>query len=168
MSGTGRPDSSPADAGGIRLGIIGTRWHGEIVDQLVARAVAAAGHSGVTDSTLVRVAGAFELPVIAQELARSCDAVLALGAVVRGETPHFDYVCDAVTTGLARVALDSSTPVGNGVLTCDTLSQARDRAGFPDSPEDQGWDACVAALDTAAVLRRLRDTHGAASRAGQG
>jgi 6,7-dimethyl-8-ribityllumazine synthase len=97
-----------------------------------------------------------ELPVVAQALAATHDAVAALGLVLRGGTPHFEYVCDAVTAGLTRVALDASTPVGNGVLTCDTEQQALDRAGLPDSPEDKGREAVLAALDTAAVLASLR------------
>jgi 6,7-dimethyl-8-ribityllumazine synthase len=105
---------------------------------------------------VVRVPGAVELPVVAAELAATHDAVACLGAVIRGGTPHFDYVCDAVTYGLTRVSLDSGTPVGNGVLTCDTLDQARDRSGREDSSEDKGWDATVAALETALVLQGLR------------
>jgi 6,7-dimethyl-8-ribityllumazine synthase len=104
----------------------------------------------------VRVPGAVELPVVAAELARRHDAVVCLGAVIRGGTPHFDYVCDAVTYGLARVALDAGRPVGNGVLTCDTLQQARDRCGADGSSEDKGWDATLAALETAALLKALR------------
>ena len=88
--------------------------------------------------TLVRVAGAIELPVVAQALARTHDAVVALGVVIRGGTPHFEYVCDAVTAGLTRVSLDESTPVGNGVLTTDTEQQALDRSGLPGSVEDKG------------------------------
>ena len=118
---------------------------------------AAAKESGVEDLLVVRVAGAVELPVIAQELARHYDAVVCLGAVIRGGTPHFEYVCDAVTAGLTRVALDARTPVGNGVLTCDTLDQARDRCGLDGSHEDKGWEAVVAALDTALVLRSVRE-----------
>jgi 6,7-dimethyl-8-ribityllumazine synthase len=110
----------------------------------------------VADLLVIRVAGAVELPVIAQQLARDYDAVACLGAVIRGGTPHFEYVCDAVTAGLTRVALDCGTPVGNGVLTCNTLEQARDRSGLPDSSEDKGWEAVVAALDTAILLRALR------------
>ena len=106
----------------------------------------------------MRVAGAVELPVVAAELAASHDAVACLGAVIRGGTPHFEYVCDAVTAGLTRVALDAATPVGNGVLTCDTLEQARDRCGLDDSLEDYGWEAVVAALATALVLRSQRGT----------
>ena len=88
--------------------------------------------------------------------AASHDAVACLGAVIRGGTPHFEYVCDAVTYGLARVALDAGKPVGNGVLTCDTLEQARERCGRDGSTEDKGWEAVVAALETALVLRSLR------------
>jgi 6,7-dimethyl-8-ribityllumazine synthase len=94
--------------------------------------------------------------VVAAELARYHDAVVCVGAVIRGGTPHFEYVCDAVTQGLTRVALDAGTPVGNGVLTCDTIEDARDRAGLPDSCEDKGWEAVVAALDTALLLRSIR------------
>ena len=100
--------------------------------------------------------GAVELPVVAQALTERHDAVVALGVVVRGGTPHFEYVCDAVTAGLTRVALDAGKPVGNGVLTCDTEKQARDRAGLPNSAEDKGWEAAIAALATALTLRELR------------
>jgi 6,7-dimethyl-8-ribityllumazine synthase len=144
------------DAAGLTLAIAATKWHAEITDSLVDRAVAAAKESGIDDPLLVRVPGAVELPVVAAELARSHDAVVCLGAVIRGGTPHFEYVCDAVTYGLARVALDSGRPVGNGVLTCDTLEQARDRSGQDGSAEDKGWEAVVAALETALVLQSLR------------
>ncbi len=156
MSGAGRPDGHVVDAGGLSLAIAATRWHAEITDLLVDRAIAAARACGVPEPVVVRVPGAVELPVVAAELARRHDAVACLGAVIRGGTPHFDYVCDAVTYGLARVALDAGTPVGNGVLTCDTLEQARERSGADDSAEDKGWDAVVAALETAIVLRSLR------------
>jgi len=144
------------DAVGLSVAIAATRWHAEITDQLVARAVAAARACGIPDPCVVRTPGAVELPVVAAELAHRHDAVVCLGAVIRGGTPHFDYVCDAVTYGLTRVALDAGTPVGNGVLTCDTLDQARDRSGAEDSAEDKGWDAVIAALETALVLRSLR------------
>ena len=156
MSGAGRPDGQVVDAAGLSLAIAATRWHAEITDQLVDRAIAAARACGVPEPLVVRVPGAVELPVVAAELARRHDAVACLGAVVRGGTPHFEYVCDAVTYGLARVALDAGTPVGNGVLTCDTFQQARERSGAEGSAEDKGWDAVVAALETAIVLRSLR------------
>src|SRR5262250_2432511 len=137
----GRADAQPVRAAGLRLGIVATRWNVEITDVLLDRAVAAARACGIESPSVVRVAGAVELPVVAAALARQHDAVACLGTVIRGGTPHFDYVCDAVTYGLTRVALDAGTPVGNGVLTCETLEQARDRSGGPDSAEDKGWDA---------------------------
>jgi 6,7-dimethyl-8-ribityllumazine synthase len=148
------------DAAGLTLAIAATRWHAEITGPLVSRAVAAAAACGIDDPLVVRVPGAVELPVVAAELAGRHDAVACLGAVIRGGTPHFEYVCDAVTYGLSRVALDAGTPVGNGVLTCDTLDQARDRCGLEGSTEDKGWEAVVAALDTALVLRSLRQASG--------
>ncbi len=156
MSGAGQPGAEPVDAGGLTLAIAATRWHAEITNSLVDRALAAAKACGVADPLVVRVPGAVELAVVAAELAVRYDAVACLGAVIRGGTPHFEYVCEAVTYGLSRVALDAGTPVGNGVLTCDTLEQARDRCGLDGSREDKGWEAVVAALDTALVLRRLR------------
>ena len=160
MSGDGRPEDAPLDAAGLRLGIAVTRWNPAIVGALLDRALLAAEKSGVTDPLVVPVAGAIELPVIVQELARQCDAVVALGAVIRGGTPHFEYVCRSVTDGLTRVALDERTPVGNGVLTCDTVEQAVDRAGGPGSREDKGFEATIAALDTALALHGLRHRPG--------
>ena len=155
MSGDGQPDLSTVDAGGISLGIVASRWHGTLVDHMVERAQAAAKACGVEEPVVVRVAGAVELPVLAQALARRRDAVVALGVVVRGATAHFDYVCRAVTDGLTRVALDAGKPVAHGVLTVNDLDQARDRAGLADSAEDKGWSATVAALDAAIALRTL-------------
>jgi 6,7-dimethyl-8-ribityllumazine synthase len=156
MSGTGRPDEGPLDAGGLRLGIAAAQWHPAVADLLLERAVAAAAEAGVGKPTVVRVPGSLELPVVCQQLARAHDAVVALGVVIRGGTPHFDYVCDSVTAGLTRVALDESTPVGNGVLTCETEEQAVARSGRPGADEDKGADACRAALRTASALRTLR------------
>ena len=156
MSGGGRPDGQIVDAAGLSIAIAATRWHAEITDQLVSRAVAAASACGIPDPLVVRVPGAVELPVVAAELARGHDAVACLGAVIRGGTPHFDYVCSSVTYGLSRIPLDTGTPVGNGVLTCDTSAQALDRCGAEGSSEDKGWEAVLAALETALVLRGLR------------
>jgi 6,7-dimethyl-8-ribityllumazine synthase len=157
MSGEGRPGLPSVSADGLTLAIAATRWHAEITDCLVERAVEAAQACGVLAPVVVRVAGAVELPVVAAALAeRDFDAVVCLGCVIRGGTPHFEYVCDAMTAGLTRVALDSGKPVGNGVLTCNTVAEARDRSGRPDSAEDKGWEAVVAALDTALVLRAIR------------
>lgn len=156
MSGQGAPEVRPVDAAGLTLGIVATTWHAEITGALLDRAMAAAVASGVPEPTVVRAPGAVELPVVAQALTERHDAVVALGVVIRGGTPHFEYVCDAVTAGLTRVALDAGKPVGNGVLTCDTEVQARDRAGLPGSAEDKGWEAVIAALATALTLRGLR------------
>ncbi|MGH3546868.1 MAG: 6,7-dimethyl-8-ribityllumazine synthase [Pseudonocardiaceae bacterium] len=156
MSGTGQPSLEVPRCGDLRLGIAATRWHPRITTALLDRASAAAAEAGIAEPTVVRVPGAVELPVVCQELAREHDAVLALGVVIRGGTPHFEYVCDAVTAGLTRVALDEGIAIGNGVLTCDTEEQALDRCGLPSSAEDKGFSACVAALQTALVLRGLR------------
>jgi len=156
MSGEGRPALEIPEATGLRLAVAATRWHGDIVEVLVERALAVAEKAGTERPTVVRVPGTVELPVVCQELARSHDAVVALGVVVRGGTPHFEYVCDSVTAGLTRVALDESTPVGNGVLTCNTHAQAVERSGSPGSKEDKGAEATVAALVTANALRALR------------
>ena len=154
--GTGVPEVPPLDATGLRLAIVASTWHSEICDALLAGARKVASESGIDNPTVIRVIGAIEIPVIAQELARNHDAVVALGVVIRGQTPHFDYVCDAVTQGLTRVSLDASTPVANGVLTTNTEEQALDRAGFPESAEDKGAQATGAALTTALTLRDLR------------
>jgi 6,7-dimethyl-8-ribityllumazine synthase len=156
MAGFGEPDLSTVEAAGLRLGIAVTRWHGDLTGQMLERAEAAAKACGVDQVKVAHVAGSVELSVVAQALARTCDAVVALGVVIRGDTAHFDYVCQSVTDGLTRVALDESTPVAHGVLTVDTLDQARARAGFPDSPEDKGWGAVVAALDAALAIRDVR------------
>ena len=156
MSGTGSPEQQPIEAAGLTLGIVAATWHGEISESLLRRAVACAQASGIASPTVVRVPGAIELPVVAQALAATHDAVVALGVVVRGGTPHFEYVCDSFTAGLTRVSLDSGKPVGNGVLTTEGEGQARDRAGMDDSAEDKGWEATAAALQTALVLRDLR------------
>ena len=156
MSGAGAPGARTVQAHGLSLAIVAARWHDEITGALVQSAVRTARECGIEEPTVVRVSGAVELPVVAQALAATHDAVAALGLVLRGGTPHFDYVCDAVTYGLTRVSLDSHTPVGNGVLTCDTEEQAQARSGRPGSTEDKGREAVLAALETAVVLKALR------------
>jgi 6,7-dimethyl-8-ribityllumazine synthase len=156
MAGFGDPHMETVDATGLRLGIVGSRWHADLVDHMIERAKAAAKACHVSDVFVTRVAGAVELPVLAQALARKYDAVVAIGVVIKGETEHFEYVCDAVTTGLTRVALDEGTPVAHGVLTVHSLGQARDRAGLEDSIEDKGWASAIAVLDAALALRQVR------------
>jgi 6,7-dimethyl-8-ribityllumazine synthase len=154
--GVGVPDLPVLDASDIKLAIVASTWHQKICDALLDNACRVAAESGVRRPTIVRVLGAIEIPVVAQELAHTHDAVVALGVVIRGQTPHFDYVCDAVTQGLTRVSLDAATPIANGVLTTDNEEQALDRAGLPSSAEDKGAQATAAALSTALTLRQLR------------
>lgn len=156
MSGTGVPDLPDIDGSGLKLAVVASTWHETICDALLDGALKVAATAGVENPTVVRVLGAIEIPVVAQALAANHDAVVALGVVIRGQTPHFDYVCDAVTQGLTRVSLDASTPVANGVLTTNTEQQAFDRAGLPSSSEDKGAQAAAAALSTALTLRDLR------------
>jgi 6,7-dimethyl-8-ribityllumazine synthase len=152
----GVPDLPQLHASGLTLAIVASTWHQRICDALLDGARKVAADAGIADPTVVRVLGAIEIPVVAQQLATNHDAVVALGVVIRGQTPHFDYVCDAVTQGLTRVSLDTSTPIANGVLTTNTEEQALDRAGLPTSSEDKGAQAASAALSTALTLRELR------------
>jgi 6,7-dimethyl-8-ribityllumazine synthase len=157
MSRSGSPDLRPVDASGLRVAVVASRWHDRVMGGLVDGARRALADYGVTDADVVRVPGSFELPVVARALADTGrDAVIALGVVIRGGTPHFDYVCTAATDGLARVAVDTGVPVGFGLLTCDTEQQALDRAGLDGSAEDKGYEAAAAALETAATLRQIR------------
>lgn len=156
MSGAGAPASEPFDASDLRVAVVAASWHDQVMDGLVDGAQRALAAHRVEDAHVVRVPGTFELAVVADALCRDHDAVIALGVVIRGGTPHFDFVCQAATDGLNRVALDHGTPIGFGVLTCDTEEQALDRAGLPGSAEDKGWEATAAALETARVLREVR------------
>ena len=142
---------------GMTVAVISASWNADITDQLHEHSIAAAKEAGAQVSEW-RVAGALELPVVVQAAARTHDAVVALGCVVRGGTPHFDYVCDSVTQGLTRIALDESTPVGNGVLTVNEYDQAVDRAGFDNSTEDKGAESMHAALETVHALRTLNES----------
>ena len=156
MSGAGRPEATVPDAEGLTLGIVRTAWNAELTEQLRRRALAVAESANAT-VVEAQVAGAVELPIVAQQLARQTDAVVALGVVIRGQTPHFDYVCDSVTEGLTRIALDESVPVAHGVLTVNSYEQAVARDGHPGSAEDKGGEAVSAALGAALELRRLRE-----------
>ena len=157
MSGPGAPVQKPIDCHDLRVAIVAASWHEEVMDGLVAGAQEAMRHYRVEAPTLIRVPGTFELPVVAQALAaQGYDAVVALGVVIRGDTPHFDYVCSAATDGLTRVALDHQVAVGFGVLTCDTEQQALDRAGLDGSREDKGYEATAAALSTAATIKTIK------------
>ena len=156
MSGHGAPDNdvSSIKASGldIRVAIVAASWHTEIMDGLVNGALRAVEDAGLLPK-LIRVPGSFELPVAAARLAPHFDAVVALGVVIRGGTAHFDYVCSAATTGLTEVSVRTGTPIGFGVLTCDTEQQGLDRAGLRGSSEDKGYEAVAAAVNTVAALR---------------
>jgi len=157
MSGTGAPTTDPTSAPGLRVAIIASRWHDTIMDGLVGGALRACKDSGTDAPELVRVPGSFELPVAAAAAVDAgSDAIVALGVVIRGDTPHFDYVCRGATDQLARIAVDTRTPVGFGLLTCDTEAQALARAGLPESTEDKGYEAASAAIDVAVTLANLR------------
>ncbi|SEE64727.1 6,7-dimethyl-8-ribityllumazine synthase [Jiangella alba] len=154
MSGQGAPELQVGKVGDLRVAVVASLWHQQVMDGLIAGAQRALGEAGVHDPLILRVPGSFELPVVAARLARAnYEAVVALGVVVRGETPHFDYVCQAATDGLTRVAVDTGVPVGFGVLTCDDEAQALARAGLPGSKEDKGYEATQAALATVVALR---------------
>ena len=156
MSGAGAPLTRPVDCSDLRVAVVAASWHETVMEGLLAGAARALKDYRVAEPLVVRVPGSFELPVVASALAQQgYDAVVALGVVIRGGTPHFEYVCQAATEGLTRVALDHTVAVGNGVLTCDTEEQALDRAGLEGSQEDKGYDATAAALVTARTLRSV-------------
>jgi 6,7-dimethyl-8-ribityllumazine synthase len=143
-------------ASDLRVAVIASEWHATVMDGLLDGARRALRDCEVVDVTELRVPGTFELPVAAARLAAAgFDAIVALGVVIRGGTPHFDYVCTAATVGLTSVAERTGVPVGFGVLTCDTEQQALDRAGLDGSSEDKGAEATLAALATAVTLRQF-------------
>ncbi len=157
MSGEGAP-TLHVDGTGLSVVVIASQWHRQVMDGLLDGARRALRDAGVTDVAELRVPGVFELPVAAARVAgaagHTVDALVALGVVIRGGTPHFEYVCEAATTGLTDVATRSGVPVGFGVLTCDNEQQALERAGLPGSVEDKGHEAATAAVATATLLAR--------------
>jgi 6,7-dimethyl-8-ribityllumazine synthase len=154
VSGAGSPEIA-VDGTGLTVVIVAGRWHDVITDGLIAGATRVLEASGASFS-LVRVPGSFELPLACKvALENGADAVVALGVIIRGGTPHFEYVSAATTDGLTRVALDTGKPVGFGVLTLDDEQQGLDRAGLPGSKEDKGEEAASAAIATARVLQEL-------------
>lgn len=157
MSGAGAPVQEAIDCSDLKVAVVAASWHTEVMDGLLAGTERSLKRFGVTDATVVRVPGSFELPIVAQEMAKAgFDAVITLGVIIRGGTPHFEYVSAAATDGLTRVALDTGVPIGFGLLTCDNDEQALDRAGLPGSREDKGDEATSAALLTAKTLGEIR------------
>lgn len=157
MSGQGAPAAGPVDgAAGLRVALLASQWHTEVMDGLLDGARRALRDSAVADVVELRVPGTFELTAAASRFAAAgFDAVIALGVVIRGGTPHFDYVCQAATNGLTAVCAQTGMPIGFGVLTCDDEQQALDRAGLPNSHEDKGYEASAAALAAAVSLAQL-------------
>ncbi|KJL24736.1 6,7-dimethyl-8-ribityllumazine synthase [Microbacterium oxydans] len=156
MSGAGAPETGNIDGRGLNVVIVAGTWHETISNGLIAGAERVLDAANATHR-LVRVPGSFELALAAQAaFAGGADAVVALGVIIRGGTPHFEYVSAATTDGLTRVALDAGKPVGFGVLTLDDEQQGLDRAGLEGSKEDKGAEAADAALRTALVTRELR------------
>ena len=159
MSGGGQPELN-TDGTGLKITIVSGLWHNRISEGLLEGAHRVLDASGA-EITVVQVPGSFELPVAAKAaLENGADAVVALGVIVRGGTPHFEYVSAAATDGLTRVALDTGKAVGFGVLTLDDEQQGLDRAGLPGSKEDKGAEAAHAAIVTAVSLRSLRQMAG--------
>src|SRR5688572_27298128 len=157
MSGHGAPELN-VDGSEARIAVVASSWHQPVMDGLLAGAHRALEDASVTDVTVLRAPGAFELPLVAQACAADgYDAIVALGVIIRGGTPHFEYVSSAATHGLTRVALDERVALGFGLLTCDTEQQALDRAGLPGSSEDKGREAAEAALATRHILHALGD-----------
>lgn len=157
MSGDGSPIDAPFDCHDLRVAVVAASWHEQVMTGLLDGTLDALKKHKVESPVVVRVSGSFELPIVADALARQgFDAVIALGVIIRGGTPHFEYVSAAATDGLNRVALDHGVPIGFGLLTCDNDEQALDRAGLPTSKEDKGYEATSAALRTAVTLRKIR------------
>ncbi len=154
MSGHGAPVVT-VDGSGLRVAVVAASWHEQVMDGLVDGALRGLADAGVRSPLVVRVPGTVELSVACARLANRYDALVALGVVIRGGTPHFDYVCQGVTVGLTQVSVTTGVPVGFGVLTCDTDEQAVARAGLPGSVEDKGHEAATAAVATAVTLRDL-------------
>jgi 6,7-dimethyl-8-ribityllumazine synthase len=150
----GAPVITP-DGSGLRVAVVAASWHERIMDGLLDGATRGLAEAGVTDVDVVRVPGTFELSVACSALADRYDALVALGVVIRGSTPHFEYVCQAATMGITEVSVRTGVPIGFGVLTCDTEQQALDRAGLPGSDEDKGHEAASAAVATVAALRAV-------------
>ncbi len=141
----------------LRFGVVVSRFNDFISDRLLGGALDALKRSGADEKAIdiYKVPGAFEIPLVAQKVASSgrYDAVICLGAVIRGSTPHFDYVANEVSKGIAHVGLETGVPISFGVLTTDTLEQAIERAGSKSG--NKGWDAAMAAVETANLLKQI-------------
>lgn len=158
MSGKGVPNPDlTSDFTSFRIAIVAASWHEQIMGGLIQGALRVLEAAQVKQFQLLRVPGSFEIPVVARAAAiAGFDAIVALGVVIRGGTPHFEYICQGVTYGITKVSTELGVPIGNGVLTCNTIEEALDRAGLPGSHEDKGFEAAIAALSTAKVLKDFK------------
>ena len=146
MSGSGAPQLEVSGAGKI-IHVVATSWHTQIMDGLIQGAMRELEKANAQEVILKRIPGAFELPLAAKyAIEQGADAVIALGVVIQGDTPHFDYVCDSATQGLTTLQLETGIPIGFGLLTIDTEAQGLARAGLEGSKEDKGAEAVQAAL----------------------
>jgi 6,7-dimethyl-8-ribityllumazine synthase len=162
MSGKGTPTEKLATeldskAGkGRKIAIVAAQWHGEIVETMVARAVAELERVGTKKIAIFHVPGSFEIPVMAANVVDEFDALITLGLVLRGETAHFEYVCSGVTQGITQLSVHTKKPIAFGVLMCDTLQQAIDRSGAPGSAEDKGRECAQAVIATLRAIDSIK------------
>ncbi len=155
MAGSGTTTVPPGAATGLSVLVVAGMWHEKIADSLVSEACLLLAESGA-DYRVARVSGSFELPVAAAAaLAKGADAVVALGVIIRGETPHFEFVAQAAADGLQRVALDAGKPVGFGVLTVENEDQAYDRSGLPGAAQSVGREAAAAAINSVLAIQDM-------------
>jgi 6,7-dimethyl-8-ribityllumazine synthase len=152
-----------ASAAGFRFALVVSRYNDFVTDRLQAGALAALSAAGATEITVVRVPGAFEIPIAAHHAAhsRAYDAVVCLGCVVRGETPHFEYLASAVSHGLTTAAAVTGVPITFGVLTTNSIEEAIERAG--EGPSNKGWEAATAAIEMVGVVAQLKSRHAVAT-----
>lgn len=143
------------NASGAKVAIVAATWHNQIMDKLILGAQTALSKADA-ELELFRVAGAFEIPLVSKVALEKFDAVVALGVVIRGDTPHFEYVCDAVTSGINQVILQTNKPIGFGLLTVDNVDQALNRSQDPDTGDNKGVEAAQAVIASLEVLKKIR------------
>lgn len=155
MSSEGSPDQKQLDGSGLAIAIVAGTWHAEIAENLIASAINFCESSGAR-AEVIRVPGSFEVPLAANAaLDAGFDAVVALGVIIKGDTPHFDFVSSGVTHGLMDLMLTSKKPIGFGILTCENIEQTRLRSGLPGSTSDKGTEAASAALQMAILIKEI-------------
>jgi 6,7-dimethyl-8-ribityllumazine synthase len=155
MSGSS-PKIGALDGSQLKASIVTSSWHPDICDALVSGAKKALDEAGCKNVSVYKVAGSFEIPLAAQKLLDAgSDLVVAIGLILKGDTPHFDYVCQGVTSGVMQVSLSRNKPIGFGVLMCDNLDQAYERSGLSEGQENKGFDAAIAALNLAIEYKSI-------------